>query len=422
MRFQTASVTCFSILLAAGSGLPDDEAFIGAAGNCTYPAVSTEGNSVYLVYLAAETREASVYFRQSVDEGRTWNEALKISNENGDCMPPSIAVNSGAVHCAWVDCGEVIDGELYYTRSMDDGKSWEQNSVLVSNVNSANYPLIYSTGNDVYLIWQDVGTQVFFKASHDQGRTWENEILLGKVGKHSCYCFPPALSVNGNELLVVWNDLRENKKGFSLFCLFKADKDKMVSSVVCRKSADNGRTWGKELIFASTKVSRETTDEVDNPTLFSDGSRTCLFWQDKHDMPLGKILYAGFDPAAQKGRIAGKAFFPTPKRAPKCPLAVFDKNRNIHCTWTSFFRGESIVHYGSIDSAGNILKEKKDLTTAAGRYENPAIAMTPSGILHIFWFNKSGDKDKPSRIFFKTSIDNGLTWENRGPQTREIHN
>jgi len=35
--------------------------------------------------------------------------------------------------------------------------------------------------------------------------------------------------------------------------------------------------------------------------------------------------------------------------------------------------------------------------------------------MHIFWFDEPKDIDKWSRIFLKTSKDNGLTWENWGP-------
>ncbi len=417
-------------MLLSGTCLSEDTAFISTAGDCKYPAVATEGNSIFLAWLVTEVRPANLYFRRSIDEGRTWNNARKISNENGDCLPPSIAVNSGIVHLAWIDCGEVIDGEIYYTRSLDGGQTWEKSSILVGNANSAQYPLIACGGSNVYLIWQDVETQVIFKASHDQGRTWENETLLGKVGKQSCYCFPPALSLNGNELMVVWTDFKEDKKGFNVklfgLSLFKTSKEKRISSVVCRKSSDNGRTWSNEHILTSTEVSNEMKDEIDNPTLFSDGGRSYLFWQDKHNLPLGEILYTGFDPAAGKGHIKGKALYPTPKRSPKCPSVVFDNDKNLHCTWTSFFGGESIVHYGAINPAGNILIEKKDLTSAAGRYNNPIITRTPSGLLHIFWFNefkdKEKDKEKLSKIFFKTSKDNGLTWKNRGPQTEDIRN
>jgi Neuraminidase (sialidase) len=427
MRFLTFIETCFSIMLLSGICLPDDGAFISMTGDCKYPAIAAEGTNIVLTWLATEVRPASIYFQRSADEGKTWDSPRKISNANGDCLPPSIAVNSGTVHLAWVDCGEVIDGELYYTRSLDGGNTWEKSVIIVGNANSAQYPLIACGGSNVYLIWQDVQTQVFFKVSRDQGRTWENETLLGKVGKQSCYCFPPALSVNKNAVTVVWTDFKEVKgPGFRLlwFPLFKDNKEVRISSVVCRKSSDNGHTWSKEQILTSTKISKEMKDEIDNPKMFSDGSRSYLFWQDKHNLPLGEILYTGFDPSTEKGHIKGKALFSTPKRSPKCPSVVFDNDKNLHMTWTTSFGGESIVHYGAINPAGNILMEKKDLTSTVGRYQNPTITRTLSGMLHIFWFNefKGKDKDKLSKIFSATSRDNGLTWENRGSQTEDVRN
>jgi hypothetical protein len=101
---------------------------------------------------------------------------------------------------------------------------------------------------------------------------------------------------------------------------------------------------------------------------------------------------------------------------------TFDKEGNLHCTWASFFGGQSIIHYGAINAAGNSIKEKKNMTSAAGRYHNPIITKTPSGLLYLFWFNEPKDKEKWSTIFLKTSRDNGVTWENWGTQTEDIQN
>ena len=414
MTLKTFVGTCFAVLAVANACLSDDTAFIAMAGDCKYPSVATEGNNIAMTWLVTEVRPASVYFKRSVDEGKTWDSARKISNRNGDCQPSSIAMNSGIVHLAWVDCGEVIDGELYYTRSVDGGKTWEKNAVLVGNVNSAQYPLISCEGSNVYLIWQDVGTKVFFKASRDQGRTWDKETLLGAVGKQSCYCFPPALSANGNQLTVVWTNFKDAAKG-------PASKiNKRISSILCRKSFDNGRIWGKEKILTSTRIPKEMKDEIDNPTMFSDGSRAYLFWQDKHELPLGEILYTVFDPAKKIRHITGTPLCPTPKRSPKCPSVVFDNQKNLHFTWATFFGEESIIHYAAIDPAGKIVQEKKDLTSNAGNYQNATIARTASGLLHILWFNKPNSKKETAKIFYKTSKDNGAAWENRGLQTGNI--
>ena len=417
MRSLTFINTCFFIGFAWVLRLPADDAFISMAGDCRYPAVATEGQCFFMTWLVAEGNTANLYFKRSVDEGKEWNSALKISNENADCYPPAIAADSGIVHLAWIDFGETIDGEIYYARSVDGGDTWEKNSILVNDANSARYPLLACTGSNVYLIWQDVENKVFFKASHNRGRNWDSEMLLGKVGKHSCYCFPPAISAQGNDLAVVWTDFREDTKGLhaSLYgiSVFKST-DKMVSSVVCRRSTDGGRTWGKERILTSARFSKEIKDEIDNPTMLSDGSLSYLFWLDRRNLQLGEIFYARFDSKTKKDTISGRNIFPPDKRSPKRPSVVFDKQGNIHFTWASFFRGESIVHYGEIDPAGNIVKEKQNLTSMVGRYHNPIISMTSSGLLYVFWFDEPKDKDQWSKIFLKTSTDNGLTWEDWG--------
>jgi hypothetical protein len=156
--------------------------------------------------------------------------------------------------------------------------------------------------------------------------------------------------------------------------------------------------------------------------MISDGSLSYLFWLDRRNAELGEIYYARFDPRVNKGLLTGKNLYPYTKRSPKRPSAVIDKDGNLQFTWATFFGGQSIVHYGAIDPAGNMLKVKKDLTLEVGRYHNPIMARTPSGLLYLFWFNEPKDKDTWSTIFLKTSKDNGLTWENWAPQINDTHN
>ena len=64
------------------------EPFISMAGDCRYPAIASEDNNVYLVWLVAEGRFTGLFFRHSADEGRAWSDAQRISKEN---------INSGMV-------------------------------------------------------------------------------------------------------------------------------------------------------------------------------------------------------------------------------------------------------------------------------------------------------------------------------------
>jgi hypothetical protein len=422
MRFQTFIETPLIIALLSGFCLSDDMPFISMTGDCRYPAVATERNSIYMVWLVVEGKPAHLYFKRSTDEGIQWNSSRMISNEKSDCLPPALAVNSGTLHVAWVDFGETIDGEIYYARSRDGGDTWEKNFILVANAAGTRYPLLTCHQDNVYLIWQDAQNKIFFKASYDQGKTWKKETLLGKVGNHSCYCYPPGISCNGKDVAVVWTDFGKNKKGFKILAyglpVYKSEKD-MVSSVVCRKSTDNGRTWSKERVLSATKVAKETQDEIDNPIMLSDGSLSYLFWLDKRNVPLGEIFYSRFDQKKVKYPISGKNLYTGQKRSPKRPSVVFDRKGNLHLAWTSFFKGKSIVHYGEIDPEGNIQKERQDLTSTIGRYHNPIITTTFSGLLHIFWFDEPKDQEEWSRIYLKTSSDNGMTWEDWEPQEKD---
>ena len=111
--------------------------------------------------------------------------------------------------------------------------------------------------------------------------TWQPKTFLGKVGKHSCYCYPPAVASNGKDLTVVWTDFSQDRKGLNIrlygIPMFKKRKQ-LISSVVCRTSDDNGRTWGREDVLAANAVSKEMEGEIDNPSLLADGECKYLFW------------------------------------------------------------------------------------------------------------------------------------------------
>ncbi len=415
MRFQTFIKSCFLFSYLYVCCLSNETPFISMNADCRYPAVASEGDGIYLVWLLAENKvNAGIHFRRSIDGGKVWSTDQRISNKNSLSYPPAIAVNSGVVHAAWIDFGETIDGELYYTRSLDEGKTWEKCRIMIEDANSARFPQLLCKGDHVYMIWQDVENKTFFKASHDKGLTWIGTALLAKLGKHSCYCYPPAIGVNGNEISVAWTDVRDRRglrlvvKGLPVHKLRKSGKN-VVSTVVRRKSTDAGLTWGREQVLIKTKVSKEAKDEIDNPALLSDGSLSYLFWLDKSNFKLGEIFYTSLDFKNDRFPIKGKNLLPPEKRSPKRPSVVFDKKKHFHLTWASFLAGKSIVYYCQSNRSGDILIDKKVLTIDTARRHNPVIVKASSGQLNVFWFDEP--KEEYSRIFLKTSKDNGVTWE-----------
>lgn len=411
----------FSLLVLSGLCLSYEPAFISVNGDCRYPSVASEGDAVYLVWLTAVGGgDVGIFFRHSIDAGKEWSTDRRISGEGSSCYPPTIAVLSGVVHAAWVDYVDRIEGELYYNRSFDGGETWEGSRILVDDANNTKYPLLACKADNVYMVWQDMENKTYFKASHNKGKTWKETLLLAKLGKHSCYCYPPALSINDDEVSVIWADVYE-EKGFHVLInglpLHQSGK-KVVSTVVCRKSADNGSTWGPEQVLAKTRVTKEAKDEIDNPAVLSNGNQAYLFWLEKSNNKLGEIYFANIDLKKGQFPIGGKSLFPSDNRSPKRPSIVLEQGKNIHLAWTSFLGGKSIVHYCKCDLEGNLVGAKQELTTDSSRYHHPVLAATSSGLLNIFWFDEP--KAGWSKIFHKTSKDDGLTWGNGESQEKDV--
>ncbi len=407
MRLQTFTKICFFISFLYIFSFSDSIPFISKNGDCRYPTVASEGDTLYLVWILADEDNAGIYFRRSVDGGKVWSDDQRLSNAKSFPYPPAIAVNSGVVHAAWVDFGMTVDGELHYIRSFDGGKTWGNRKILMKNANSARYPFLKCKSEYVYLVWQDDENTTYFKASHDKGLTWVKETILAKLGEHSCYCYPPAISVNRDEVSVAWTDVSK-VRGFRLLIKGLSGKN-VVSTIARRKSTDAGVTWGDKQVLVKTMVAKETQDEIDNPAMLSEGSFSYLFWLDKRNYKLGEIFFARLDFEEDRFPISGQNLLPFGRRSPKRPEVVFDKEKHFHLTWVSFLGGKSIVYYCQSDPEGNVLIEKKKLTSEVGRYHYPVIAQPSSGLLNVLWFDEP--KEGRSRIFLKRSKDNGLTWE-----------
>jgi len=402
--------------------LPEsDSAFISMAGDCRYPAICSEGKTLHTTWIVTEGVTSNIYYRKSGDEGDHWTDSRMISNEHGDCYPPTIAVNSGVVHLAWVDYAETMDGELYYSRSLDGGETWEENRILIPDANGSRYPFLICRGKDVYLVWQDVENRVYFKASYNQGLTWQKEILQAKIGRQSCYCYPPAIAASKSDLVIVWSDLHDDtwgpQMGINGLQLFKR-KNRIITAVASRKSSDRGKTWSKPQLLTSASITMETREEIDNPILLSDSSRFFLFWLDRRENMLGEIFYSSFDSKRMKLPLVGKKVYPVAKKSPKRPTVTFDRFGNIHFTWANFFNSESVISYGTINQEGTPIRSSCDLTNSPGSYHNPVLAKTTSGRLHILWFAVAKENNGWSKIFYKVSTNNGIAWESPEPQKR----
>ncbi|MBN8680200.1 MAG: exo-alpha-sialidase [Chitinophagales bacterium] len=145
-----------------------------------------------------EKDHSRILFSQSVDGGKSWSEAINISQMEGNCLDdddtPEGAVPAygpnGEIYAAWS-----YDEKIWFDRSTDGGKTWLDKDIVaaeqpggwnveISGLNRTNVmPVLVCDLSDspsrgtLYLCWGDQrngenDTDIFLAKSTDGGNTW----------------------------------------------------------------------------------------------------------------------------------------------------------------------------------------------------------------------------------------------------------
>lgn len=134
-------------------------------------ATGPEGN-LYAVVAANPLGpdDSDIYFSSSLDGGRTWSKPRRINDDitTRDQCFPSIAVSkNGTIHVSFLDRRDDpidIRYHMYYTKSNDQGKTWEPNARVSDYPSNPNFGIPFFIGDfftmaisdkDVYIAWTD---------------------------------------------------------------------------------------------------------------------------------------------------------------------------------------------------------------------------------------------------------------------------
>jgi len=87
-----------------------------AAGVSARPSLAIgDDRTLHVVWFDGRDGELEVYYKESRDEGDSWDPDVRLTMAHGDSELPSVAVSGHAVHVAWID-RRSGDPELYYKR------------------------------------------------------------------------------------------------------------------------------------------------------------------------------------------------------------------------------------------------------------------------------------------------------------------
>ncbi|TRZ71203.1 MAG: T9SS C-terminal target domain-containing protein [Bacteroidetes bacterium] len=176
-----------------------------------YASISISGPVVHVVWFDNRDGDEEIYYKRSEDEGLTWEEDIRLTNDPAQSRLPSIAVSGSIVNVVWQDDR---DGnyEIYYKRSMDGGVIWGDDTRLTNASGDSKYTKIVLSGEVVHVVWfdnRDGDEEIYYKRSENEGLTWGGDIRLTNSSGAS---ERPGIAVSGPVVHVEWFDLRDGNE------------------------------------------------------------------------------------------------------------------------------------------------------------------------------------------------------------------
>lgn len=223
------------------------------------PTVSSNGSVVNVFWSDERDGNFEIYNKRSADGGVTWSTDIRLTNNMGYSVCPSVSVFASALNIVWSDNR---DGnyEIYFKHSTDGGLNFGSDTRLTSNSSTSDVPSISMSGTFVHVVWydeRDGNREIYYKRSTDQGISWSIDTRLTNNIEYS---WNPNILSRESAVHLVWHDGRDGN-----------------SEIYYKFSSDNGVNWGLD-----TRITNNPADSY-NPFVSVSGPLVHVVWHDNRD-------------------------------------------------------------------------------------------------------------------------------------------
>jgi len=118
------------------------------------PCIAVSDSCIHVVWEGYRDHIGQIYYKRSCDGGNTWSNDIRLTDLSGTSIRPNLAASGKGVSVTWVDDRDG-NKEIYYKQSYDEGLSWEPDIRLTEDTAESNHPFISVSGPQINVIWYD---------------------------------------------------------------------------------------------------------------------------------------------------------------------------------------------------------------------------------------------------------------------------
>ncbi|UCH93135.1 MAG: exo-alpha-sialidase [Candidatus Aminicenantes bacterium] len=172
-------------------------------GESSIPIAVDSAGNIYAAWYDDEEGPTGeeIFFSRSTDNGNTWSQPVNISNNSEYSENPAIAVdNADGINIVWSGATPDYNYDIYFSRSTDHGVNWNPPVNISNNPEYSTEPdfAIDSAGN-INVVWTNVSSSppyeemIYFSRSIDNGITWNQ---VENISNNNTDSWRPCIAVD----------------------------------------------------------------------------------------------------------------------------------------------------------------------------------------------------------------------------------
>jgi len=184
-------------------------------GNSEIPEEAMSGNNIYIAWIDDTSGNRDVFFRKSIDQGKTFGDTVNLSNMPGGAYNVQIIAIYNYVFVVWEHTPD-NNGQIFFKRSVDYGNTFDKTVSLGNNTGFYGLPQISAAVSsneeknnsnrinsriNIYTIWHDSSNGIVLRKSIDGGESFDKAISLSKKHPLSFY---PQIAVSSANVYATW--------------------------------------------------------------------------------------------------------------------------------------------------------------------------------------------------------------------------